>query len=120
MNMFTGCPPPNATTVGIPWLCTACNNALPTALASTSSLARRNAPWRSAATFSRIGPSVRHGAHHEAHMSTTTGRCIEPSITTCSKSASVTSSTVVAVLGLLMSTMLLSLSHAHGCDGRAA
>ena len=42
-------------------------------VASTSSFASRNAPSRSAATFSRVGPRVRHGAHHDAHMSTTTG-----------------------------------------------
>ena len=52
---------------------------------------RRRRPWparpcRSVAstTFSRIGPSVLHGPHHSAHRSTTTGTCVERSITSAS------------------------------------
>ena len=61
MNMLTGCPSRNATTVGMLWERTAWSNALPTCWASTSIFARVNAPSRSVATFSSIGPRVRHG-----------------------------------------------------------
>ena len=43
MNMLTGSPSRNATTVGMPWLRTACRRALPTPFASTSILASVNA-----------------------------------------------------------------------------
>ena len=61
MNMLTGSPSRNATTVGIPGSAPPGAARCHTAFASTSSFASRNAPSRSSATFSRIGPSVRHG-----------------------------------------------------------
>src|SRR3979490_854030 len=60
-------------------------------LASTSTLTSSTPPLVSATTFSRIGPSVRHGPHHSAHRSTTTGTSAERSRTAVSKVASVTS-----------------------------
>src|SRR5262249_36966942 len=93
MNILTGWPSRNATTVGM--LCdrTACRSALPTPWASTSILARVNAPSRLVAASSSIGPRVRHGPHQEAQRSTTTGAVLDPSTTTCSKVSSVTSIT---------------------------
>ena len=54
-------------------------------------------PGVSSTTFSRMGPSVRHGPHHEAHRSTTTVVWVERSSTSVSKVASVTS----MVIGIL-------------------
>ena len=89
-NPSIGCPSRNATTVGM--LCTP-NWPAVYGLASTSSLASRNEPARSPATFSRIGPSVRQGPHHDAHRSTTTGRFLDSSITVSRKFWSVASTT---------------------------
>jgi len=61
-------------------------------LASTSTLARRNRPPYSSARRSRTGLNWRHGPHHSAHSSTTTGTWRETS-TTEGKVASVTSTT---------------------------
>src|SRR5580765_4239256 len=74
-----------------------------------STLASRNAPSRSAATFSSIGPSVLQGPHHSAHRSTTTGRSREPSITVRSKVSSVTSMTCSMVV-LMLEEILPSLA----------
>src|SRR3979490_429499 len=63
-------------------------------LASTSTLTSSTWPPVSPTTFSRIGPSVRHGPHHDAHRSTTTGTSVERSRTAVSKVASVTSISV--------------------------
>ena len=60
-------------------------------LASTSTFARTTSSARSATTFSRTGPRARHGPHHDAHRSTTTGTCIERSRTSASNVSSVTS-----------------------------
>jgi hypothetical protein len=54
---------------------------------SVLSLARRKAPFHSAASFSRTGPSWRHGPHQGAQKSTTTGRVFDFSMTCASKSA---------------------------------
>src|SRR4029077_16450977 len=55
-----------ANTAGIDWT----RNALAIAgLASTSTLASTTLPSDSPTTFSRMGPSVLHGPHHEAHRS---------------------------------------------------
>ena len=94
MNPVTASPFLKAITVGM--LCTPNADAV-IWFASVSSFARRKAPARSCATFSRVGVSCRHGPHHSAHMSTTTGRSFEPSTTTCSKVSSVTSMTLVVV-----------------------
>ena len=63
-------------------------------LASVSSLARTTWPSRSFAPFSSTGPSCRHGAHHSAQKSTTTGMDRERLMTSCSKVSSVTSMTM--------------------------
>src|SRR5690606_5342907 len=48
-------------------------------------------PAKSRATFSMIGVNMRHGPHHGAQKSTTTGWVLEASMTSCSKVAVVTS-----------------------------
>ncbi len=53
----------------------------------------RPAPSRFATSASMAGPSARHGPHHSAQKSTTTGTSCERSMTFASKSASVTSET---------------------------
>ena len=53
----------------------------------------------SSTTFSRIGPSVRHGPHHDAHRSTTTVASVERSSTSVSKVASVTSMAIRILAG---------------------
>ncbi len=60
-------------------------------LASTSTLASTHDPLASSASFSRTGPSDRHGAHHSAQKSTTTGTSRERSITSWEKVCSLTS-----------------------------
>src|SRR3954464_7316066 len=65
-------------------------------LASVSSLARMTSPSRAAVAFSRIGVSARHGAHHSAQKSTTTGISCDFSMTCCWKSCSVTSMTAMS------------------------
>ena len=50
-----------------------------------STLASTNLPSYSRASFSRSGPSRRHGPHHDAQKSTTTGTVRDRSITSCSK-----------------------------------
>ena len=63
-------------------------------LASVSSLASTTWPSRLAASRSRIGPSWRHGPHHSAQKSTTTGVVAERSSTSAWKVASLTSMTM--------------------------
>ena len=71
---------------------------------SVSSLASTTFPSRAVAAFSMMGPSARHGAHHSAQKSTTTGIVAERSTTSSLKVASVTSMAVIpkayAVIGL--------------------
>src|SRR6476619_1360640 len=61
---------------------------------SELTFASRNRPEYSVASFSRIGPSARHGPHQGAQKSTTTGTALEASRTSCSKVAAVTSRTL--------------------------
>src|ERR1035437_8477304 len=61
--------------------------------ASTSTLASSTAPLVSSMTLSSIGPSVRHGPHHDAQRSTTTGTLFERSMTSVANVASETSFT---------------------------
>src|SRR3954471_3037295 len=72
----------------MPWTWNAWETA---GLSSTLTLASTTWPSVSATTFSMMGPSVRHGPHHGAQRSTTTGTSLERSTTSCSKVASVTS-----------------------------
>src|SRR3954466_9571084 len=65
-------------------------------LASVSSFARTTWPSRAAASCSRSGPSARHGPHHSAQKSTTTGTRDDWSMTCSWKSCSVTSITGMA------------------------
>jgi|SRR4029453_3305948 hypothetical protein len=58
---------------------------------STLILTSSTAPFVASTTSSMMGPSVRHGPHHGAHRSTTTGTCEERSSTADWKVASVTS-----------------------------
>ncbi len=60
---------------------------------SVFAFTKRNFPSYSAASRSRIGPSVRHGPHHSAQKSITTGRSEDPSITSFSKVSCVVSMT---------------------------
>src|SRR3954451_9398775 len=92
-NSETICPSLNALTAGMPWIWKACATR---GLASVSSLARTTWPSRSAAACSRIGPSARHGPHHSAQKSTTTGVSFDFSMTCCWKSCSVTSMTAMS------------------------
>src|SRR5918996_1418326 len=63
-------------------------------LASTSTVARRKRPSYSSASRSSIGLRIRHGWHHPAQKSTTTGRCRDPSTTWSWKSCSPTATTL--------------------------
>src|SRR5262245_8225090 len=58
---------------------------------STFTLTSSTAPFVASITSSRIGPSVRHGPHHGAHRSITTGTWEERSSTADWNVASVTS-----------------------------
>src|SRR4051794_24098983 len=95
-NSDTSLPSLNALTAGMPWIWNACAMR---GLASVSSLARTTWPSRSAAACSRIGPSARHGPHHSAQKSTTTGVVLDCSMTCCWKSCSVTSMTAMVCKG---------------------
>ena len=64
-------------------------------LASVSTFASTTLPSRAAAACSSTGPSARHGPHHSAQKSTTTGTSCERAITSRSKSCSATSITVM-------------------------
>src|SRR3954447_11926345 len=93
MNSETTRPSLNAFTAGIDWIWKAREI---DGLASVSSLARTTSPSRAAASCSRTGPSARHGPHHSAQKSTTTGTSLDRSTTSRSKSCSVTSMTMRA------------------------
>ena len=58
---------------------------------STLTLASTTWPSVASTAFSMIGPSVRHGPHHGAHRSMTTGTVADFWSTSVSKVASVTS-----------------------------
>src|ERR687897_482666 len=71
-------------------------NALATwGLSSTLTLTRTTLPSVASITFSMIGPSVRHGPHHGAQRSTTTGVDSDRSSTSVWNVASVTSTAVL-------------------------
>ena len=69
---------------------------------SVFSFVRTTSPAFSAATFSMIGPSTRHGPHQGAQKSTTTGTVFERSRTSVAKVASVTSRAAVSA-GMVVS-----------------
>ena len=87
-NSATIWPSLNALTAGMPWMP---NAAASCWLASVSSLASATSPSCSFASASSTGVSWRHGPHHSAQKSTTTGISCERSMTSCSKVASVVS-----------------------------
>ena len=77
---------------GCSGLCTACSSACPTCLASTSSLASRNAPSRSLRDLLEHRPEgAGTGRTTRPRGRRRRARCFDPSITTCSKVSSVTS-----------------------------
>src|SRR5262249_23762397 len=84
----TGLPSFRATTSGM--LCTP-NAAEIWGFSSTLTLVRTTLPSVSSTAFSMVGPRVRHGPHHGAHRSTTTGTSLDRLMTSASKVASVTS-----------------------------
>ena len=84
--------------------------------ASVSALASTNLPAYSVASASSTGPSARHGAHHSAQKSTTTGRSNDRSITSRSNVSAVTS----IIKGGLVSLMGTSVAPPiFGGKGRA-
>ena len=87
-NSDATAPSLNALTAGIPWIR---NARASCGLASVSTFASSILPARLATALSSIGPSWRHGAHHSAQKSTTTGSCRERSMTAVWKVFSVTS-----------------------------
>ncbi len=83
-------------------------------LESTSTLASTTSPPVSSISLSKTGPKVRHGPHHVAHRSTTTGTSAERSSTSVSNVASVTSISLrLPLWNLLPNTLALSLQHAR-------
>src|SRR6186713_148269 len=88
MNCATARPPLNAMTFGIERMLKACESSGFSSELIFTSLTR---PPKSCATLSRVGPSVRHGPHHGAQKSTTTGTVFEAARTSVSKVAVVTS-----------------------------
>ena len=69
--------------------------------ASVSTFARSTLPSRACAACSSAGVSCRHGPHHAAQKSTTTGTSCERRTTFCSNSCSVTSITAIGpMIGL--------------------
>jgi hypothetical protein len=91
-NSATTSPLRKAFTAGMPW--TPKRSEIP-GFSSVSIFAKTTSPSRLAAAFSSTGPSWRHGAHHGAQKSTTTGTPAERATTSASKSASLTSITVM-------------------------
>ena len=88
MNSSTTWPSRNAFTAGMPRIP---KLAASEVFWSTSTLASSSSPSRFATAASSAGPSARHGPHHSAQKSTTTGTSRERSITRASKSLSLTS-----------------------------
>ena len=88
MKESTTLPSEMAKTAGMDWTWKA---AATWGLLSMSTLASATWPPVSPTTRSRMGPSVRHGPHHSAHRSTTTGTSWERSSTSRWNVASVTS-----------------------------
>ena len=80
-----------ATTIGMVWTW----RAAASGLASTSILARIDAPFASFASFSSTGLSCLHGPHQSAHRSMITGVVRDRSMTRSLKVSSVTSKTAV-------------------------
>ena len=76
MNSATTLPSLNALTAGMHWMRKACETR---GLASVSTLTSSTLAARSATAFSITGPSWRHGPHHSAQKSTTTGTSWERS-----------------------------------------
>ena len=88
MNSSTTLPSLKAFTAGIDWIPNACESR---GLASVSTLTRSTWPARLSTAFSITGPSERHGPHHSAQKSTTTGCSKERWMTSRSKVSSVAS-----------------------------
>src|SRR5690606_10756905 len=87
-NCAIGRPSRNAITFGIDRIFRAPETS---GLSSEFSFTSFTRPAKSDATFSMIGPSVRHGPHHGAQKSTTTGIVFDASRTSRSNVAVVTS-----------------------------
>jgi hypothetical protein len=83
-----GFPSRKTATVGMLWMP---YRAASSCSASTSTLTSSTMPSRFAISVSIAGPSARHGPHHAAQKSTTTGSSCERSITSCWNVAVVTS-----------------------------
>jgi len=90
LNASTGWPPTTATTIGMDWTP---NAWAIRGLASTSTLARTQAPLPASASRSSTGESCLQGPHQVAQRSTTTGTCNDRSRTSAWKLCSVTSMT---------------------------
>ena len=94
VNWLTGLPSLKAITIGIPWTPKAWASR---GLASTSTLAK---PYGALGLVGHLFEDRAErlaGWHQSAQKSTTTGACLEPSITTVWKSASETSVTYVVI-----------------------
>ncbi len=78
MNSATTLPSLNALTAGM--LAISYFIAM-SGLRSVSSLASSISPFRFRTASSIAGPRVRHGPHHSAQKSTTTGTCLDRSMT---------------------------------------
>ena len=81
-NSSTTFPSLNALTAGIDWIR---KRARDRGLASVSTLASSTLPARASAACSITGPSCRHGPHHSAQKSTTTGSSCERWMTAAGK-----------------------------------
>ncbi len=88
VNSATTWPSRNAFTAGIPWTPKLADSPW---LASTSTFASSTLPARLAIAASSAGVSCRHGPHHSAQKSTTTGNSRDRSTTSVTKSDSLTS-----------------------------
>src|SRR5688572_885622 len=71
IRLSTTWPWSRMTSVGIDWTS---NRRLTSGLSSALTLTSLNLPASSPASFSRAGLTMRHGPHHGAHTSTSTGR----------------------------------------------
>ena len=88
MNWATARPSLKPMTFGIERMLNACDSS---GLSSELTLTSLTRPPNASVTLSRVGPSARHGPHHGAQKSTTTGIVFEASMTSRSKVAVVTS-----------------------------